>query len=262
MSILAGVKSLSRQVLGLGIFLIFWELLALSGVAPADYLPRLSVIFTALIDYLSSSNFYFHLGITLRRMLIGFSIAVALSLSIAILTGRYPIFLQMLAPLVEMLRALPPPALVPLLVFILGIGDALFYFVVVFGCMWPVYVNATNAFSTAEPVQVHTARSFGYSEWEILLRVRLPAAVPEIMTGVRQSAAISLLASVATEMLVGDKGLGYLLFNAGFSLLIAQMYALIFVVGIIGMLINPMLGLINRGIAGWQIELSATGDAS
>jgi len=234
----------------------------MSGILPADYLPRLSRIASALMDYLATSDFYFHFGLTMRRMVLGFLMAVALSLSIAILTGRYAIIRKMLSPLVIMLRALPPPALVPLLVFFLGIGTALFNFVVVFGCMWPVYINATNALSTAEPVQVQTARSFGYTPWEILLRVRLPAAVPEIMTGVRQSAAIALLATVATEMLVGDKGLGYLLFNAGFSLLIPQMYALIFVVGVMGMIINPVLTLIYRLIADWQIQWSAIGDVS
>lgn len=254
-----GLRATGRIVGGLALFLAVWELVAISGLVDQDYLPRVGTVFGALGGYLASGQFWTEYFRTLLRLLAGFALALLVGLGLALMVGRYVRLARMLAPAVAMARALPPPAVVPLLVFFLGIGNGLVIFVVVFGCIWPVYINASSALTTAEPVQMFTARSFGYRPWDILMRVRLPAAVPEIMTGVRQSAAIALLATIAAEMLAGDTGLGNLMFNAGFSMQIPQMFALIFVIGATGILISALLTAAYWVVGGWQLKLSAMG---
>lgn len=258
----ADAQRLLKRPLGLVVFLVLWELVSRSGLVSADYLPPLAVIGSELVNMLGSDKFLFHLFTTWQRVLVGLTMAIAIGFALAVVAGRFAVVRRMLEPLVEMLRALPPPALVPLMIFPFGIGPQLFYFIVVFGSLWPVYINAANALATAEPVQVNTARSFGYSDGEILARVRLPAALPEIFTGIRLSAGIALLATIAGEMLVGDRGIGYLLYNAGFSMLMAQMYAIMFVIGISGILLNIVVALIGRYFIGWQARWSAIGDST
>jgi len=248
-----------RRFVGFLVFLAIWELISAFGVVSPDYMPRLSVIGAALADFLNSAPFWENFAATVQRMLIGLFWAAATALALAIVSGRYPLVRRCLEPFADILRSLPPPALVPLMIFVLGIGPGLFYFVVIYGCMWPTYISASNALATAEPVQVNTGKSFGMSDWQIMWQIRLPAAWPEIFTGIRLSAGISLLATVATEMLVGGKGLGALIYNAGFSLLWDDMYALMFVIGILGIVLNAVVAAIRWLLAGWQTRYSAMG---
>lgn len=249
-----------RRIAGLASFLILWELLSRSGLVSQEFLPRLGTIGGRLMDFLVEGQIYWRYWITAQRVLLGLAAALMLSITLAVVAGRYPLFRRMLEPLADILRSLPPPALVPLLIFVLGIGQSLYYFVVIFGSMWPTYINSANALSTAEPVQVNTARSFGMSEWQILLQVRLPAAMPEIFTGIRLSASIALLATVASEMLLGGEGLGAMIYNAGFSLLWADMYALMFVIGISGIALNLIVEGARWLVAGWSARYAAMGD--
>ncbi|MCB1349641.1 MAG: ABC transporter permease subunit [Maritimibacter sp.] len=254
--------TIARRSFGLLVFMAGWEIVSATGLVSPDYMPRVATIGAALFDFLGSGKFWLSFGITLHRMLVGLAVAVVLALGLAVVAARFPLLRRALEPTTDILRSLPPPALVPLLIFVLGIGPGLFYSIVIFGCMWATYVSASNALATAEPVQLQTARSLGLTPWQIMWQVRLPAAAPEIFTGIRLSAAISLLATVATEMLVGGEGLGSLIYNAGFSLLWDQMYALMVVIGALGVALNIGVALVRRPLAGWQTRLSAMGAQS
>jgi len=133
-----------------------------------------------------SPDFLIHLGTTSLRAVAGLAIATAIGLVVAIAAARYAVLRRMLEPAVGMLRVLPPPAIVPISIFVLGIGTQLFLFIIAFAAIWPIYINAANSLAAGEPVQLMTGRCFGYSRWEILLRLRLPAALPEIVTGIRK----------------------------------------------------------------------------
>jgi ABC-type nitrate/sulfonate/bicarbonate transport system permease component len=198
---------------------------------------------------------------TVVRTLLGLAIAAGVGFALAILAGRYARVRRMLAPTSDFLRAIPPPALIPLCIFVVGISPSLYVIIIAFGCIWPLYINASNALAAPEPVQMYTARSFGLSDWEAMWLIRIPAALPETMTGVRLSASIALLSAVAMEMLLGSGGLGALIFNAGFSLLWGDMYALMIVIGILGLLLDMGVRLLRWMVAGWQMQFSATGES-
>lgn len=250
---------LARQSMGLVIFLIIWEIVGAIGLVSSDYVPRLADIGSAMWEYVNSSTFWGNFLITVKRMIIGLTVAVALSIALALVAARYALLRRALEPLTDILRSLPPPALVPLMIFVLGISEQLFYFVIIFGCMWSTYISAANALATVEPVQINTARVLGLSDWQTLWQIRLPAAMPEIFTGIRLSASISLLATTATEMLLGGDGLGALIYNAGFSLLWDQMYALMFIIGLLGIALNAVVTGVMYPVAGWQAKYAAMG---
>ncbi|TMV88617.1 ABC transporter permease subunit [Thioclava sp. BHET1] len=254
--------TLVRRSIGLLLFLVVWELLGVTGAVSRDYLPGIGSIAGALVKLVGSQSFAAGFAATLQRTVFGLIIAVALALVLAVATGRFPILRRMLEPTVDILRSLPPPALLPLLIFVLGIGGQLFYVIVIYGCIWPTYISASNALATAEVVQIQTARSYGLSKWQIMWQVRLPAALPEAFTGIRLSAAIALLATVATEMMVGGSGLGGMIYDAGFSQLWARMYALLFVIGVTGMVLNGAVSLLRWGLVGWQEQFAMMGSAT
>lgn len=251
-----------RRSAGLLLFFGAWEATVRSGAVSADHLPGLGRIGESLVKLLESADFWAQFGLTCQRVAIGLACALALGLGMAACVAHWSLLRRMTAPFFDMLRSLPPPALIPLLIFVFGIGQPLFYFIVVFAALWPIFISASNALATAEPVQLSTARTLGYSEAQILARVRIPAAMPEIMSGVRLGAAIALLATVASEMLVGGTGLGYLVYDAGFSMLMPRMYALMIVVGVSGLALNFAMVMLSRALVGWQIRWSAQGEAT
>jgi len=249
-----------KRLGGIALFLLLWEIVARSGIVSAEYFPAVPTIATALAGLAASVRFLIELAMTWGRALAGLAIAIALGLGVAIVAGRYELVRRTLDPVVEMLRVLPPPALVPLSIFALGLGPQLFLFIIAFAAVWPVYINAANALKSAEPVQLFTGRAFGYSDWEILLKLRLPSAMPEIFTGIRLAAGVSLLAAVAAEMLAGRDGLGFLLFDAAFTLRTADMFAIMFAVGVSGVLMNLLVVAARRMVIGWHVRLTAMGE--
>jgi ABC-type nitrate/sulfonate/bicarbonate transport system permease component len=255
------MSNLLRRLGGIVLLVAIWQAVVWSHTVPAEYFPSVATIAAAFWTLVNSEQFLVQIGTTWWHGLAGLTIGTLLALVLALLGCWKPLIRRMLDPLVEMLRALPPPAIVPLSIFALGLGPKLFMFIISFATLWPVYISAANALSGTEPVQIQVGRSLGYDFWEIVLRLRLPAAMPEIFTGIRLAAGISLLATVASEMLAGQTGLGFLLYQAAFSLDTATMFAVMVTIGISGLLLNLLVVWLGRQIAGWQVKLVATGEA-
>jgi len=249
------------RITGVAVLLLAWEILAVSRFVPVLYFPAPPSVAVAGWDLLRSTGFVSQLGMTCLRMASGLAIATAVGLAMALATARYRMLFHMLEPAVNMLRVLPPPAIVPLSIFAFGIGAPLFLFIVAFAAVWPIYINAASALGAIEPVLFVTGRSFGYSSWEILLRLRLPAAMPEIVTGFRLGAGTALLATVAAEMLAGQSGLGFMLYDAAFTLRTRDMFAIMAIIGVLGLALNGLIAQGSRLIVGWHLTMSGTGES-
>jgi len=248
-----------KTIIGVALFFVVWEAIALSGLAPRDYFPTVQTIGRALLRMAGTTRFWSNVAATCLRLVSGFAIAIALGLALAFLAAKFRVFRQMLEPMVEILRVLPPPALAPIAIYALGLGPRMFLFIIVNAALWPIYLSATNALMNVEPLQLLSGRAYGYSPLEIVFVVQFPAALPEILTGVRVAAGFALLATIAAEMLAGTNGIGYQLYDAGFSLRTAQMFALMFTIGLLGVCIQAMLGLSRRFLISWHTALAGTG---
>jgi ABC-type nitrate/sulfonate/bicarbonate transport system permease component len=247
----------AKTALGIALALSGWQALAWWGGLPAEYFPGLAGIAVAGWNLVRSPDFLLQVSTTSLRAVSGLTVALTIGLSTAIAAGRYRLLRRMLGPAVDMLRVLPPPAIVPISIFVLGIGAQLFLFIIAFASLWPIYINAANALAAAEPVQMLTGRCLGYSDWEILLRLRLPAALPEIVTGIRISAGVALLATIAAEMLAGQSGLGFLLYDAAFSLRTPDMFAIMATTGVLGLLFSALVRQASRLVVGWHLAMTA-----
>ncbi|MDE2005263.1 MAG: ABC transporter permease [Rhodospirillales bacterium] len=250
---------LTRPAAGFALFLIAWQALALSGATSTDFFPTVPMAAHAFATLLVDSGFWMDAAASAVRLFAGLAIAVAAGIGLALLAALVPLIRRMLEPLVEILRVLPPPALVPLAIYALGLGPRMFLAIIVNAALWPVYVNAANALAATEPVQMLTGRALGYGPVALMWRLRLPAAAPEIFTGIRIAAAFALLATVAAEMLAGTDGLGYELYNAGFSLAVPRMFALMLAIGLAGFGIQGLVALARWRLVGWHAALAASG---
>jgi ABC-type nitrate/sulfonate/bicarbonate transport system permease component len=250
-----------KPLVGLAGFLLLWQAVVLMGRIPQEYLPGVPAIGKALAEQLRASEFWSGEALTVARAVGGLLLAVASGVGAALLGARYRVVERALSPLTQIMLSLPPAALVPLSIYALGLGAKLFAFIIWFAGVWSIYLSACNALKSSEPVQLNAARSLGYGGWEILLEVRLPAAWPEIFTGIRIAGAGCLMAAVAAEMLAGKDGLGFMLYDTAFSLRIPEMFALLAVAGLNGLLLNQAIVLLRRRIAGWHAQLAAMASA-
>jgi NitT/TauT family transport system permease protein len=258
----ARAQHLARLAAGMAAFLVLWQAVVWAGVVPRDYLPGVPEIAAALLELAGSMRFWQSEGGTLLRAAAGFAISVAAGIALALAGARWAVLDRALQPAVDILKSLPPSALVPLAIFAMGLGAKLYLFIIVFGGIWPVYICARNALSSHEPALLNCAAVFGYAPLETLWRVRVPAALPEIFAGVRLAAGACLISTVAVEMLAGQNGVGWLLFDSAFSLRTSETFALLVVAGLNGLAFNALVVGLRKLAVGWHDELAATAQAT
>jgi ABC-type nitrate/sulfonate/bicarbonate transport system permease component len=155
----------------------------------------------------------------------------------------------------DVLQPIPPAAFVPMAVFMLGLGAKLYAFVIILVTVWPPYLNGVAALAGVGPVPLNTGRMFGLSNWGLLWQVKLPAALPEIFAGIRYAATISLIAVIVSEMLAGRDGIGFMIFKKAFALRTPEVFGLMFLVAINGVLLNGLVNLLRRKLTGWHIGM-------
>jgi len=251
-----------RRLVALGLVLAVWQAAVWLALAPERYLPAPLSAAEALARVMTTPDDMHAVALTLLRALAGFALTVPLGIALGVLGAALPVVQRMLRPWTELLRPLPPAAIIPVCVFAIGFGLKLYLFIIVFAAVWPVYFNTVAAFSGADEVLLRTGRAFGCSRWELIRSVVLPQALPQIFIGVRIAASVSLIGSVVTDLFAGQDGLGYLLFERAFALRVPDVLALSVLCGINGMLFNQMVLLLRRLVIGWHERMMAEAAAA
>lgn len=239
------------------LFLSAWQAVVVAQFIPEEYLPGPMQALRALLEMVRSGDLIAAEWLTLSRTLFGAALSALVGLLLALLGANFVIVRQALQPLVAIFQVLPPAALVPMSIYFLGFGEKFFLFVICFAAIWPTYIVATRALLDTDSLLLSTARLFGYSRRETVLAIRLPAAMPEIFTGLRLTAGLALIATVAAEMLASRNGLGFLLFDTAFSLHVDQTFAVLLVVALNGLIVNGLVAAGRIGACGWRDRMEA-----
>ena len=239
-------------------FVLLWQAVAMAGFAPREYFPTpLDVVEAGRVS-VRRGEITTALALTFGRALAGLLGAIALGLLVAIVSTRFALIGRALAPLADLFRALPPAAITPLSIFFLGLGWQLYTFILVFSCFWPVYMSAHAALNAVPRQQLASARVYGYEGWSRMLRVQVPAALPETFIGIRLAAAVSLVAAIVAEMLAGRNGLGYLMSDAAFTLRIPDTFLGLAAAMFAGVVMNQLVLLARRMVIGWHEQMTVT----
>lgn len=244
-----------RVPISIALVLGLWQLVYVLKLAPEKYFPSILKIGQAAVQMAADGTVITAEVQTMGRALFGLIAATLLGIVLAILSDLSPILARGLRYMSDILQPIPPAAFVPMAVFSLGLGFKLYAFVIILVTVWPPYLNGVAALSAVGPVQLNTGRMFGCSNWDLLWRIKLPSAMPEIFTGIRYAATISLIAVIVAEMLAGRDGLGFMIFKKAFAMRTPEVFALMFLVGINGVVLNGLVGLLRRGLTGWHIRM-------
>lgn len=194
---------------------------------------------------------------TLWRAAAGFALALATMLPLGIFIGRTPRFAPYVEPLIDLLRPLPPLAIVPVAMLFLGTGSTAKIAVIFYSASFPLLLNAIDATRATHPLLVNVGRSIGLTRGEIMRRIDLPAALPQIMAGVRLSVAIALLISVSSEMLLSTDGVGNYLMRAQEQFRIAGGLACIVVIALVSLAVNTGVQRVERHLLAWHHQRHA-----
>lgn len=241
-----------RSSIALVLLVAFWEVAPRIGLVDRTFLPEFSVVAKALVDLAESGQLWEHISASLGRALRGFAIAVVFAVPLGILIGWYRPLAQYLSPVLELFRNTAALALLPVFVLILGIGETSKVALVTYACIFPILLNTISGVRTVDPLLIKSARSLGLPAYRLFQKVILPAALPTIFTGIRLSAASSILVLIAAEMVGARSGLGYLIMASQLNFQIPQMYAGILTIALVGLVFNYVLVLLERRFSRWR----------
>ena len=240
----------TAYALGLPILLlVVWGIW--SSISSAPFFPSPLVIAEAFVETWVGPAFFDDVVPSLSRLAIGIVLAVGLGIAAGIVIGLVQWLRELLEPVFEFFRAVPPPVLIPIVAVLVGANDLMKVVVIVAGAIWPVLLNTIEGVRSTDSVMTETARSFAVTSGERLRYLVLPAASPRIMTGVRQCLSIALILMVISEMFFSSSGLGYRIVYFQRNYLIAEMWSGIVLLGLIGVLLAVIFGFVERRVLRW-----------
>jgi ABC-type nitrate/sulfonate/bicarbonate transport system permease component len=216
------------------------------------YFPPLTEIFESFADTWLFERVGSDVVPSLLRMGAGFAIAVALAVPFGVLIGLSRRARLLADPIVEFLRAVPPPALLPFGILVLGVGTSMKVFIIAFVCVWPVLLNTVDGVRGVDPTLQDTSRVYRAELRDRIRLVVLPAASPQIFAGMRTSLSLALIMMVISEMVASTNGIGYFVLESQRTFAIPEMWSGIFLLGILGYALNFGFGLIERRVLRWH----------
>src|SRR5215212_2004365 len=237
------------------LLLAFWEFSALYLVHTPTW-PPVTRIFDAWIENVGDGTIPGHLIATLWRQMLGYGLAAVIGIMLGLAMGYYRVLYNLFEPLVEVLRPIPGPAYLPILVLFVGIGHEMKVTLIFLASLFPILLNTYSGVRSIDRVQFDTARTLGLTTLQTFRELVLPAASPQILTGMRISLAISLILAILGEMIVSNDGLGYFVLLAQRTFKVPDMYAGIFTLALLGYVLNRLFLMIESRLIRWHTESS------
>ena len=230
--------------------LALWEIAA--RVWQINGLPPASEAIRQLPAILGDGEALLDIGASVRRMLVGFALALLVGIPAGLLMGRSRLIAALLNPLLMMIYPVPKAALMPVIMLWLGIGDASKTLVIFLGVSLAVIYHSCQGARAVEEKMLWSAAAMGLGRWARLRRIVLPAALPEIFVGIRTGLVLALITMVTSEMIARQSGVGNLLFNALDMAQYDTVYATILVIAMLGFVLDLGLEAARTHFVSWS----------
>lgn len=218
------------------------------------YFPSLRTMLATVREDWFGPAFTAHLLPSLLNFLIGFLLAAVLGMALGLLIGLSPRLRAMCEPIMQFLRAIPPPALLPFGLVVFGIGGTMSVAVIVLGAIWPTLLNTIDGVEGIDPQLREVSRSYRLSFLDRVRYVLLPSASPQIFAGLRITLQLSIILIVVSEMVAATRGIGYYLLSSQQTFAVAQTWASTLVLGVLGYVASLVFLTVERRVLRWHHE--------
>ncbi|CAB5517341.1 Bicarbonate transport system permease protein CmpB [Achromobacter anxifer] len=247
----SALRAVVGPVAGFALFVLVWQVVAMR----IPEIPTPGVTWRAAVE-LFSDPFYdngpndkgigWNLLASLQRVAIGFGLAALVGIPAGFAIGRYAAVRAMFSPIVSLLRPVSPLAWLPLGLLLFKAANPAAVWAIFICSIWPMIINTAVGVARVPQDYLNVARVLNLSEWKVTTKVLLPAVLPYMLTGVRLSIGTAWLVIVAAEMLTGGTGIGFWLWDEWNNLKVEHIVIAIFVIGIVGLLLETLLVALAR----------------
>lgn len=229
--------------------LILWQLVCLTGWFEASLFPSPIAAFAALGEVIASGQLFLGIGASMFRFLIGYLSASVAAIILGLLLGWFAAAWDFVNPIVQFIRPISPIAWLPFIVLWFGIGDVPAIVIIFIAAFFPTLLATVSAVTRIDPVYLKVAANFGVPQLKIITKIVFPVAFPQIMSGLKQAIGTAWIFLVVGEMVGAQSGLGYMIVDARNNIRLDTLMATILVIGIIGIVLNGIIGHLEHLIA-------------
>jgi ABC-type nitrate/sulfonate/bicarbonate transport system permease component len=248
--------ALSWRVLSLAVFLALWSvaggLVELTRPFNPLFLPAPWVVIGSLVELAQKGQLWIHVAATLERVAVGFTAAAMLAVALGLLAGQVRAVRNVVEPVVELLRPIPPLAMLPLFIVWIGIGEGSKVGFITYATFFPMFLTTVHGVAQIDGRLLRAAQSLGARPRDLFFRVILPAALPDVLTGLRLGVALSFFVIVISEFVGAENGLGYLINDGRNFFLVPQMLGAALLLGLLGYGGNALVRALERRVLRWQ----------
>jgi NitT/TauT family transport system permease protein len=241
-----------RWCVSFAIAIALWELCARVFVANNLFLTPLSTVTVRAMELASTGELQDHIYVSFVEFASGFALSVVVGILLGVVLAEFPLIRGLVDPWVSMLYATPIIALGPLFILWLGIGVVSKIAIVFLVAVFPILINTVSGLTTADKTLIEVAQSFGANARQIYTKVRMPAAIPFIIAGLRLSVARALVGVVVAELFGARAGLGFLILNSAQSFDTAGVFVGVIILAIAGVVSVELLKWIEFKLAPWR----------
>ena len=259
--IAAACTNVFMRFFSVAVVLIAWELLARSGTLTPYQLPALSTVLGRIWTDAVSGDLWVNAALTLYRALVGFAICAILGVLIGVAMSRNVVANWFFDPIVSVGFPMPKIAFLPVVILWLGVYDVAKISIIVIDAIFPVIAATVIAIQGVPHELVWSARNMGANDREVLRQVILPAASPQIITGLQVSLPLCLIVAVVAEMLMGGYGLGGAMITAARFANSTGVFAGIVEIAVVGYALIKLMAVLRRRLLIWHQEAQAPSTA-
>ena len=246
------LQKILKQSAVIVLLLVLWEVAPRIGLVDPVFFPPISAVAVGWWGLVTSGELFEHFQASMYRSVIGFGLSLVIAIPLGLIIGWFPLAKDLLNPLLELFRNTAALALLPVFILLLGIGEVSKIAIVLFACTFPILLNTINAVQNVDPLLIKSAKSMGLPSYKLFYKVILPASIPTIFTGIRMAGTASILVLIAAEMVGAKEGLGSLINYAQMNFQIAEMYAGIITISLLGLVLNYVLVSLEKRFSAWK----------
>ncbi len=236
----------------LALLLFLWDWAITQFQVSSAILPSPGAAFDALVRGLSTGILITHMMVTLQEVLFGFVIGAAGGFALGAAIAEWALVRKALMPIVVAIQMMPKVAVAPLFIIWLGYGVESKIAITASMTFFPVLINTVAGLRSVDGETLEMLQAFRFTGWQAFHRVKLRFAMPYIFVGLNVAIVLSVIGAVVAEFVGSNKGLGYLILQATYSLETAQMFAVLGVLAVLGIVLSGGLTLIARQVLFWH----------